>query len=78
MTIKQKLLELKKGKEKEYMDSRKIRYSIYKNKVWVELLYKKDKKEVIMNQQCVYDGRNKKDCEKWLEEREKKNVKKNR
>ena len=60
------------------MENKSFRYSIYKSKVWLELLYKKDKKEIVMNQKCVYDGRNKKDCEKWLEERKKKNAKKNR
>jgi hypothetical protein len=59
------------------MEDKRLRYSIYKNKVWLELLYRMDKKEVIMNQKCVYSGDNKKDCEKWLKERENKNAKKN-
>jgi len=48
----------------------KIVYTIYKNKVWKELLYK----GVPMNCKAVYTGTNHKDCERWIKE----NVKENR
>lgn len=52
------------------MEERKIQYTIYKNKVWLELLYK----GVPMGCRAVYTGINKRDCERWIKE----NVKKNR
>lgn len=51
-------------------EDRKIKYSIYKNKVWIEIIYK----GVPMNTKAIYYGKNKKDCERWIKE----NVKENR
>ena len=52
------------------MEDRIFKYSIYKNKVWQDLIYM----GVPMNSKVVYEGTNKKDCERWI----KNNVKKNR
>ena len=46
------------------MKNKKIRYTVYKNKVWLELLYK----GAVMNQEVVYNGSNHKDCERWIKE----------
>lgn len=44
-----------------------MQYTIYKNKVWLELIVK----GVPMNSKCVYIGTNKKDCLNWLKENKK-------
>ena len=62
---------MQKKKEKEdYIESRKFEYKIYKNRVWFEVIYK----GVPMTTKAIYEGRNRKDCERWMKE----NVKKNR
>lgn len=43
----------------------KTRYTIYKNKVWLDLLYE----DTPMNSKCLFVGKNKKECEQWLKER---------
>lgn len=43
----------------------KIRYTIYKNKVWWELIYK----GAPFNCVCVYTGKNRKDCQDWIKRR---------
>lgn len=51
------------GDEKD-LENKKIVYTIYKNRVWIELLYK----NVPMNAKVVYEGKNKKDCQRWIKE----------
>ena len=40
------------------------RYTIEKNKVWLEVV----EKDAVMAFKCVYTGKNKKDCEEWVKE----------
>lgn len=47
------------------MEDRTFKYSISGGKVWLDLIYK----GVPMNSKAVYTGKNKKDCEKWIEEK---------
>lgn len=42
-----------------------IKYTIYKNKVWVEIIYK----GVPMSTRAVFKGKNKKECENWVKEK---------
>lgn len=51
------------------MEDRSIRYTIYKKNVWIEVVYK----DVVMNTKVVYEGRSKKDCERWINNHAKEN-----
>lgn len=51
------------------MEDRKIIYTISKNHVWLEVLYK----NTSMNCKSVYAGKNRKDCERWIKENVKEN-----
>jgi len=45
-------------------NDRKIIYTIYKNKVWKELVYK----DITMNLKVIYIGKDRKDCERWIKD----------
>lgn len=53
---------------------RKIEYTIYKNKVWADLVCD----GVPINTMAVFIGNNRKECEKWLMERKQKSGRKSR
>lgn len=46
------------------MGNKTIKYTIRKNKVWKELIYK----GVALNMKAVFVGENRKECEEWIKE----------
>lgn len=51
------------------MEDRIVKYTIYKNKVWLEIIYK----GVPMSCKSVYECKSRKDCERWVKEHVKEN-----
>ena len=41
------------------------KYTIFKNKVWLDIMYG----DIPMGTKCIYDGENRKDCQRWIKER---------
>lgn len=41
------------------------KYTIFKNKVWLDIMYG----NIPMGTKCVYNGENRKDCQRWIKER---------
>lgn len=61
--MKRQLDVRKKGEEKD-LENRKVVYTIYKNKVWREVMYK----GVSLALRAVFTGKSKKECENWIKE----------